>query len=93
MFRTSSVHHQERFLQAVFADLVWGNTRTTRHIQPLQRPDVSSSTHSIYIYIYILQDDTRSIQYQVKMSPLQIKVFRGTISIFFTVGVIQAYKN
>ena len=26
MFQTSSVHHQERFLQAVFADLVCGNT-------------------------------------------------------------------
>ena len=24
------------FLQAVFADLVCGNTRTTRHVQPLQ---------------------------------------------------------
>ena len=29
MFRTSPVHLQERFLQAVFADLVCGNTRTT----------------------------------------------------------------
>ena len=36
MFRTSPVHHQERFLQAVFADLVCGNTRTTRHVQPVQ---------------------------------------------------------
>ena len=36
MFRTSSVHHQERFVQAVFADLVCGNTRTTRHVQPLR---------------------------------------------------------
>ena len=35
MFRTSPVHHQERFLQAVLADLVCGNTRTTRHVQPL----------------------------------------------------------
>ena len=33
MFRTSSVHHQERFLQAAFADLVCG---TTGHVQPLQ---------------------------------------------------------
>ena len=33
MFRTSPVHHQERFIQAVFADLVCGNTRTTRHVQ------------------------------------------------------------
>ena len=46
MFRTSSVHHQERFLQAVFADLVGGNTRTTRHVQL----DVSSSTHGITTY-------------------------------------------
>ena len=29
MFRTSSVHLQERFVEAVFADLVCGNTRTT----------------------------------------------------------------
>ena len=36
MFRTSSVHHQERFVQAVFAGLVCGNTRTTRHVQPLR---------------------------------------------------------
>ena len=36
MFRTSPVHHQERFVQAVFADLVCGNTRTARHVQPLQ---------------------------------------------------------
>ena len=28
MFRTSPVHLQERFVQAVFADLVCGNTRT-----------------------------------------------------------------
>ena len=33
MFRTSSVHYQERFLQAVFADLIRGTTvRTTRHV-------------------------------------------------------------
>ena len=37
MFRTSPVHHQERFVQAVFADFVCGNTRTARHVQPLQR--------------------------------------------------------
>ena len=37
MFRTSSVYHQERFVQAVCADLVCGTTvRTTRHVQPLQ---------------------------------------------------------
>ena len=39
MFRTSSIHHQERFVEAVYAAV-----RTTRHVQPLQRPDVSSST-------------------------------------------------
>ena len=32
----------KRYLQT----LVCGNTRTTRHVQPLQRLDVSSSTHS-----------------------------------------------
>ena len=43
MFRTSQVHHQERFVQAVFADSVCVTTvRTTRHVQ--QRLDVSSST-------------------------------------------------
>ena len=36
MFRTSSVHQQERLLQAVCADLVCGNARTTRRVQPLQ---------------------------------------------------------
>ena len=37
MFRTSPIHHQERLLQAVFADLVCGTTvRTTRHVQPLR---------------------------------------------------------
>ena len=36
MFRTSPVHHQERFVQAVFTDLVCGNTRTARHVQLLQ---------------------------------------------------------
>ena len=29
MFRTSSVHHQERFVQSVFADLVCGNAACT----------------------------------------------------------------
>jgi hypothetical protein len=31
MFRISQVHPQERLLQAVRADLVCGNTRTTRY--------------------------------------------------------------
>ena len=31
MFRTSTLHHQERFVQAVFADLVCGNTRITTY--------------------------------------------------------------
>ena len=35
MFWSSSVRHQERFVQAVFADLVCGTTlHTTRHVQP-----------------------------------------------------------
>ena len=34
---STSVHHQEHFVQAVFADLVCGTTvRTTRHVQPLR---------------------------------------------------------
>ena len=41
-------------LQAIFADLVCGNTCTNRHVQPL-RLDVSSSRIA-----HILQDDTRS---------------------------------
>ena len=37
MFRTSPVHHQERFVQAVFADFgVCCITRTARHVQLLQ---------------------------------------------------------
>ena len=47
MFRTSSVHHQERFVQAVFADLVCGKTRTTRHVQPLR------SCRKFFIQIYV----------------------------------------
>ena len=56
MFRTSPVHHQERFVEAAFADLVCGTTvRTTRHVQPL-RLDVPSSTrittyHSLRIQL------------------------------------------
>ena len=38
MIQTSLVHLQERFVQAVRADLVCGTTvRTTRHVQPLLR--------------------------------------------------------
>ena len=45
MFRTSSVHHQERFVQAVCADLVCGTTvRTAAHVQPLQS--------SCFVYYY-----------------------------------------
>ena len=39
MFRTSSVHYQERFLQAVLAELVCGNMRITQHVH------VSSTNH------------------------------------------------
>ena len=49
MLRTSSVHHQERFVQAVFADFgMWYYVRTTRHVQPVQSCSTSrinSSTH------------------------------------------------
>ena len=49
MFRTSPVHHQERFVQAVFADLVCGTTvRTARHVQPLR-----SNLVGLHIYKYI----------------------------------------
>ena len=34
MFRTSSVHHQERFVQAVCADLVCGNTCRVVRVLP-----------------------------------------------------------
>jgi hypothetical protein len=44
MFRTSPVHHQERFVQAVFADFgMCCNTRTTRHVQPLRSCRKNSS--------------------------------------------------
>ena len=56
MFRTSSVHHQGRFVQAVFVHLVCGNTRITGHVQPLQ---------SCRKTTYVLQVDTRSTQCQV----------------------------
>ena len=50
MFRISSVHHQERFVQAVFADLVCGNTRTTRHVQPLR------SCRKFFLRIQLVQN-------------------------------------
>ena len=56
MFRTSPFHHQERFVEAVFADLVCGNTRTTRHVQPLQRLYVSSSTTYQNLQIQLVQN-------------------------------------
>ena len=37
MFRTSSVHHHERFYKLYSQTLVCGNTRTTRHVQQLLR--------------------------------------------------------
>ena len=49
MFRTSSIHQQERFLQAVFADLVCGNTRTTRHVQPLLRNGWTCRVVRVYL--------------------------------------------
>ena len=101
MFRTSPVHHQECFVQAVFADLVCGTTRTARHVQPLHsstrittyqslqiqlvqnapgdgpvrsetcRANISAKQNSLIETLcvscwtaYILQDDTRSLQYQ-----------------------------
>ena len=109
MFRTSPAHHQERFVQAVFADLASGNTCNPRHVQPLLRngwtcrvvrtivphtkvcdtdcknaPDDGpvrseicranlSAEKNLLIKTlcvscwttYMLQDDTRSLQYQV----------------------------
>ena len=40
MFRTSSVHHQERFVQAVFAALVCGNTRLLDTSSPYDIPNL-----------------------------------------------------
>ena len=57
MFRAPLVHHQERFLQAVFADLVCGNTRTTRYVQPLRSNGWTCRVVRVLldcIYIYIL---------------------------------------
>jgi hypothetical protein len=62
MFRTLPVHHQERFLQAVCADLVCGNTRTTRNVQPLQSNSVIKKRYVSCWTAYILQYDTRSLQ-------------------------------
>ena len=56
MFRTTPVQHQERFVQAVFADLVCAVIRGLL--------DTSSRWTA-----YILQDDTRSIQYPVSKCP------------------------
>ena len=62
MFRTSSVHHQERFVQAVCADLVCGNTRTTRHVQPLR------SCRENFVYLVGLH-----IYYKMIHGPYNIK--------------------
>ena len=84
MFRTSSVHHQERFVQAVFVNLVCGNTRTTRHVQPLRSCWTA----------YILQDNTRSLQYQVKALECleNMESLRFCITVYFhkqTIGKIH----
>ena len=68
MFRTSSVHHQERFVQAVFADLVCGNTRTTRHVQLLLWYVVIRVLLDTSSRYFVTTDDTRSLQYQVCVS-------------------------
>ena len=44
MFRTSSVHHQERFVEAVLQTLVRGNTRTARHVVPHTKVCNTAST-------------------------------------------------
>ena len=135
MFRTSPVHHQERFVQPVFADwyvvirvlldtsshykVVW---RTVFFIQPhniwtyrvvrkilhtkfatyslktLLRMDYWGPKHveltsvtnklthkTLYVlldYIYILQDDTWSIQYQLKASIS----FRSILTVYLSVN-------
>ena len=56
-------HISRRVLQAVFADLVYGNARTTRHVQPL-RLDVSSSTCVSCWTAYIL----KNVQFHRRLS-------------------------
>ena len=55
MFRTSSVRHQERFVQAVCCNLVRGNMRTTQQVQPLQSNTLCILLHCIYIMQINLQ--------------------------------------
>ena len=75
MFRTSSVHHQERFVQAVFADLVCGTTvRTTRHVQALQRLDVSISGYKV-----LLQSLWASLAYCVPVEHIRFYPTRSII--------------
>ena len=53
MFRTSPVHHQERFVQAVFAHLVCGTTvRTTRHVQLLRSCGKNCVSSVYFITLY-----------------------------------------
>ena len=72
MFRTSSVHHQERFVQAVFADLVCGNMRTTRHVQPLLRSMRITTYQSLRIQL---------VQNAPDDGPMRSETCRANISV------------
>ena len=77
MFQTSSVHLKERFVQAVIADLVCGTTvRTTRHVQQLQRLDVSSSTRITTYQILRIQ----LVQNAPDGGPMRSETCRANIS-------------
>ena len=81
MFRTSSVHHQEHFLRAVFADLVCVNMRATRHIQPLQSCSYNFVMAGLHIY------------YKMIHSPYNIKLMRRKFNNFIIILVHAATEE
>ena len=70
MFRTSSVHRQERFVQAVFTDLVCGNTGTAGHVQPLLQ-------HFVYLVGLHIYYKMIHGPYNIK---LNVEVFRSCVT-------------
>ena len=82
MFRTSPVHLQERFVQAVFADLVCGNTRTTRHVQLLRscRNFVTAERVEQYAYYHIPNLRIQLVQNAPDDGPMSSETCRPNIS-------------
>ena len=98
MFRTSSVHHQERFVQAVFSDF---GTRITTYqslrIQLVQNAPndgpMKTTFCTLLDYIYIFQDDTRSLQCRDAHSILDKEVLSEHQMESLYPSIIEAIKQ